>query len=266
MKLYFFPCCFLIAAGAAGLQAEVRIPKLLSSHMVVQRDRPIHLWGWADVNERVTATLNGASQSATSDRLGQWSLYLPPQPAGGPFEIKISGTNQIVLSDVLSGDVWFASGQSNMEMPLSGWPSASLKDSAQEIANANHPDIRLLLVEKKASAYPVRDLEGAAAWSVCTPETAAKFSAAAYFFGRDLESHEHVPIGLIDSSWGGTPAEAWISLPGISSESSLMPIFSAWASMTADEADMKAILAAEKREDAEARSRNLPVAKPSLAP
>ncbi|HEX4169768.1 MAG TPA: sialate O-acetylesterase, partial [Bryobacteraceae bacterium] len=141
-----------MAISAVAANGEVRLPKLLSSHMVIERDRPVHLWGWADVNETVTAMLNGATQSSTADRYGHWSLYLPPQAAGGPFEIKISGSNQIVLSDVLSGDVWFASGQSNMEMPLAGFPGAAIKNSAAEISQANQPAIRLLLVQKKASA------------------------------------------------------------------------------------------------------------------
>ncbi|HEX4165100.1 MAG TPA: sialate O-acetylesterase, partial [Bryobacteraceae bacterium] len=160
----------------------------------------------------------------------------------------------------------FASGQSNMEMPLAGFPGAAIKNSAAEISQANQPAIRLLLVQKKASAYPVNDLDGPVSWSMCTPETAAKFSAVAYFFGRDLSSHEQVPIGLIDSSWGGTPAEAWTSLPGIAADASLMPVFSAWASMTAQEADMTAIREAEKRADAEARSKNQPLPKHAWRP
>ncbi len=191
----------------------MRLPKILSNHAVLQRDQPIHIWGWAEPGETVTVSFNGASQTTAADRLGAWSVYLPPQTAGGPFQLTIAGTNKIVLDDILLGDVWFASGQSNMEMPLAGFPgSAEVKNGAEEIRNANQPALRLLLIPHKASAYPLSDFEGNAAWTTCTPETAAHFSAVAYFFGRDIASREHVAIGLIDSTWGGTPGEAWVSL------------------------------------------------------
>jgi sialate O-acetylesterase len=189
-------------------------------------------------------------------------VYLPPQSSGGPVEITITGTNKIVLDDVLIGDIWFASGQSNMEMPLGGFPgSAVIKNGPQEIAAATHPDIRLLLVKDKASGYPLQDVGTDLSWTVCTPATAANFSAVAYFFGRALSAHEHVPIGLIDSSWGGTPAEAWMSLEGISSDSSLMPVFAARAQMAREQMNMQATVAAERRDDELARERNLPAPK-----
>ena len=185
-----------------------------------------------------------------ADRLGRWSVALPPLPAGGPFSLTVAGTNQIVLDDILMGDVWFASGQSNMEMPLSGFAgSAVVQNSAEEIRNANHPDLRLLLVHHSATPYPQDDFQGDIAWTVCTPETAAKFSAVAYFFGREIASTEHVPIGLIDSTWGGTPAEAWVSLDGLSADASLMPVFASWARMANKEADVAATMRAEKHED-----------------
>ena len=239
--------------------AEIRLPKVLGSHMVVQRDRPVHLWGWSDAGEKVSASLNSATSSGMGDKLGHWSLYLPPQPAGGPVQITIAGSNKIVLEDVLIGDVWFASGQSNMEMPLSGFPgSAVVKDGANEIRQANHPDMRLLLVDRKASSFPLADFEGDESWTVCSPETATKFSAVAYFFGREIAHDEHVPVGLIDSTWGGTPAESWISLDGISADASLMPVFSARAQMINEQADLLATVAAEKRADADARAKGLP--------
>jgi sialate O-acetylesterase len=249
----------LVSLGPFLARAEVRLPKLLSSHMVLQRDSPIHLWGWSEPGERISVTLGAEIQDTTGNSLGQWSAYLPPQPSGGPFQITISGSNKIVLEDVLIGDVWFASGQSNMEMPLRGFPgSAVIKNGAQEIAAANYPSIRLLLVTNKASSYPLEDVGTEQSWTVCAPATAANFSAVAYFFGRDLSAREHVPIGLIDSSWGGTPAEAWMSLEGISSDASLMPVFAARAQMAKEQTHMEAMLAAEKRADDLARSRNLP--------
>lgn len=253
----------LLAALAAN--AEVRLPKILSSHMVLQRDRPIYLWGWAEPGENVSATFKNNTQTAAADKLGHWSLYFSPQPAGGPFLLTIKGSNTIDLDDILIGDVWFASGQSNMEMPLQGFPGNSItQNSEEEIRNANQPNIRLLHVRHKASDYPLPDYEQS--WTPCTPETARNFSAVAYFFGRELTKREHVPIGLIDSTWGGTPAEAWTSLEGLASDSSLMPVFAERAQMTNEQADFLAIKAAEEREDAIARQANQPPPKHSWHP
>lgn len=221
----------LLAAGLCA-RAEIRLPKIFSSHMVLQRDQPIHIWGYSDPGEKVSASLNGANQAAVGDAIGHWSLYFLPQSAGGPFQLTVTGTNKIVLDDILIGDVWFASGQSNMEMPLSGFSrSTFVQNAADEIRNANHPNMRLLLVHRAATPYPQNEFQGDAAWTACTPETAAKFSAVAYFFGRDIQSKENVPIGLIDSTWGGTPAEAWVSLDGLSADAGLMPVFASWARM-----------------------------------
>ncbi len=255
------PLCVPAARG------EVRLPKLLGSHMVLQRDEPVHLWGWSDVGENVSAVLNGVTRSTTGDRFGRWSLYLPPQPAGGPIQITVTGQNKIVLEDLLMGDVWFASGQSNMEMPLSGFPgSAVVINAAQEISGANNSQMRLFLVRRKASDVPLADFDSERGWTACTPESAATFSAVAYFFGREIAAREHVAIGLIDSTWGGTPAEAWMSLNGLSSDASLMPVFAARAEMIDEEADAASVIELEKREDAAARSAHQPAPKHSWHP
>ena len=151
-----------------------------------------------------------------------------PEHAGGPYTLtvddnsKTTGSSKVTVDDLLVGDVWFASGQSNMEMPLQGFPgSAVLKDGENEIAHANVPQVRLLLVGQKSSDVPLNDISGS--WTQCTPATAAKFSAVAYFFGRELEQKEHVPIGLIDATWGGTPVDSWISLSSLGADASLMP-------------------------------------------
>jgi len=225
---------------------EARLPQILSTHMVLQRDMPIHIWGWSAPGEKVSVAFLGTSREAAGDSLGNWSVFLPPQPAGGPYQLTVTAANKIVLDDVLVGDVWFASGQSNMEMPLKGFPGAPLNNSAEEIAHAGHPRIRLLHIPQKAADYPLRDSD--ASWTVCSPETAANFSAAAYFFGRDLEAREQVPIGLIDDTWGGTVVEAWMSLRAISSDAGLMPVFATRAQMMESQAENEAILAREKRE------------------
>jgi len=230
---------------------EAKLPGILSSHMVLQRDRPVHIWGWSYAGEKVAVALDGISRDATGDSLGNWSVFLPPKAAGGPYQLTVTSGNKIVLDDVLIGDVWFASGQSNMEMPLKGFAGAPLKDSAEEIAHAGQAQMRLLHIPNKAADYPLRD--SAASWTVCSPETAASFSAVAYFFGRELAARERVPVGLIDSTWGGTVAEAWMSLEGIAADAGLMPVFATRAHMVKAQAEAAAILAQERREDLAAR-------------
>jgi sialate O-acetylesterase len=263
-RSFRFSSLAVVFALAGPLYANVRLPKILSSHMVVQRDRPIHIWGWSDPGEEIRVTLNSATESTTASDLGRWSVYLPPQPAGGPVQIRVEGNNTIVLDDVLIGDVWFASGQSNMQFPLKGFPTAPLNNSAEEISRANQPNIRLLFVPNKASSFPLRDYEQG--WIACTPETAANFSAVAYFFGRDLAAAEHVPIGLIDSSWGGTPAGSWVSLEGVSSDAGLMPVFAEHVRMADEEADVPLHRAADARAIAAARAANQPPPRHSWHP
>lgn len=242
----------LIAAtcSLSVARAEVALPKILSSHMVLQRNMPIHIWGTGAPQESVTVKFHASTATATTGADGRWSVYLPAEPAGGPFTLTVQGANTVTLEDILMGDVWVASGQSNMEMPLAGFNSAPIKDGAKVIAAANHPQIRLLFVEKDSAEYPQDDLKTVRGWSLCTPETAKTFSAAAYFFGADIQEHEKVPIGLIDTSWGGTPAEAWISLGGLSADASLMPVFAGRAQHMDREATERRYMQMEK--DAEA--------------
>lgn len=255
-----FSLLLLAAFSVSPSLAAVRLPAVLGDHMVLQRERPIHLWGLSDPGESVSVSLNGSTQSATGDNQGHWSLYLPPLPAGGPFQIQIAASNHITLNDVLVGDVWFASGQSNMEMPLKGFAgSAVVKNSAEEIRQANLPTMRVLIVSRKASPYPVTDIETKNGWSLCTPQAAPDFSAVAYFFGRAIATEQHVPIGLIQSDWGGTPAEAWTSLEGIAADSSLMPVFAARAQQIGKQAGAIEAVEMEKKADALARSRNQPL-------
>ncbi len=251
----------LLCFGCAFAHAEVKLPQVLSDHMVLQRERPIHLWGWADPGESVTVAFHAQTETTAADSLGEWSIYLAPEAAGGPYQLTVHGTsNTLTLADILVGDVWLASGQSNMEMPLEGFPGSAVVNNADaEIAHADVPEIRLLRLEKRSSDYPERDIN--AAWGACTPETARSFSAVAYFFGREIQKREHVPIGLIDSTWGGTPAEAWVSLESLSADASLMPVFAARAEMTALQADIPRIVAREKREDAAAKAANQTPAK-----
>jgi sialate O-acetylesterase len=206
-------------AAAFCVRAEIKLPYLIADHMVVQRGLPVHIWGKADPGERVTVAFRGQDRAAVTDSLGRWSVYLPPGEAGGPFAMTI---NRTVLNDVLVGDVWVASGQSNME-----WPIAWAADAKAEATAARHPRIRLVRAMHKVSEYPVENLVGEM-WRECTPESAEKFSAVAYHFGRNLQAKLDVPLGLIQTAWGGTPADAWTSLGAIARDPALMPVFAEW--------------------------------------
>ncbi len=246
------------AAGTAF--GEVTLPHLLSDHAVLQREAPIHIWGMADPGEKISVTFHDQTMAAVTDQLGRWSLYLRPEHAGGPYTLTVTGSNTLTRTDILVGDVWFASGQSNMELPLKGFPgTATLLNGPGEIAAANHPQIRLLHIPNTASEYEQADEP--AEWTLCTPQTATSFSAVAYFFGRDLQEKEHVPIGLIDSTWGGTPVSSWISLDGLSANASLMPEFAARVPMVETQKNVPAMVAEEKREDAAAQSAGQPLPK-----
>jgi sialate O-acetylesterase len=213
----------LASALTCVAHAEVTLPTLLADHMVVQRGLPVHVWGMATAQESVAVTFRGETKTGTADDLGRWSIYLSPGEAGGPFQLSIKATNTIVLNDILVGDVWVASGQSNMEFPLTG-----LIDAQAEIAAARYPRIRLFRVEHKPADYPMDNVT-AKTWTACTPESIADSSAVAYFFARNLQQKIGVPIGLIESFWGGTPAESWTSLHALGADAALMPVFAARA-------------------------------------
>jgi len=222
---------FILALAAVlGARADVTLPALLGDHMLIQRGLPVHVWGKAAEGESVSVSFRGGTRSTMADSIGLWSVYLPPGDAGGPFELTVKGNNQITLKDVLVGDVWVASGQSNMEFPVKEAVNAQA-----EIAGAGHPNIRLFHVKNKVAHYPLDDV-AAEPWTPCTPESVVDFSAIAYFFGRHLHEKLAVPVGLIETSWGGTPAEAWTSLRALSADASLMPVFAWWATMNDDAA------------------------------
>jgi sialate O-acetylesterase len=226
--------CALLFAGIA-CQGEIRLPHLLSDHAVLQRNAPIHLWGWATPHAQLTFRMHDQVHKTDADDLGRWSVWLMPEHAGGPYMLSIDGDGHIELHDLLIGDVWLASGQSNMEFPLKGFPTYPMKDSAKEIANANDPQLRLMLVGREGSDYPLNDVTGK--WTDCTPQTAADFSAVAYFFGREIAEKEHVAVGLIDATWGGTPADSWMSMDTLGSNPALFPVFYSRSLFANDEID-----------------------------
>ncbi|MBC8081912.1 MAG: sialate O-acetylesterase [Hymenobacter sp.] len=207
--------------------ATVRLPRLVGNHMVLQRGQPLVLWGWAAPGEAVSVTFRGRTTAAKTDGTdGKWTVTLPAAPAGGPYTLRVKGGNELVVNDVLVGDVWLASGQSNME-----WPVRDANSAAAEIAAANYPTIRRLDVPNVAALAPQAEF-GGAGWQVCSPQTAGEFSAVAYFFARDLHRRDpRVPIGLITAEWGGTPAEAWTSGPALRAQPDFAAQAAALASM-----------------------------------
>lgn len=224
-------CCLI---SVAQVCAAPRLPRVLGDHMVLQRGRPIHIWGWADAGETVRVTMLGQARQAVADRAGQWSVSLPSRPAGGPFTITVTGTSTIVLHDVLVGDVWLASGQSNMTFALNG-----VVNAATELPRARWPEIRLFTVPRRISFEPRSDVDieavppftsspTSACWHACTPEAASKFSAVAYFFARDLYTRLGIPIGVIESAWPGTAADEWTPPSALSADASLAGIVKEW--------------------------------------
>lgn len=205
----------LILASALGLATGAQaapLASVFSDHAVLQRDQPIRVWGRTAPNAAVSVDLSGTAASATADAQGRWSATLPARPAGGgALTLTVqAGTERQVVSDLVMGDVWLCSGQSNMEYPLR---RALAGDG--EVASAGDPDIRLLQTGKISKPTPQDDLPAGVVWKVSTPETAANFSAACFFMGRDLKKTIHVPVGLIDATWGGSVIQDWISRDGL---------------------------------------------------
>jgi sialate O-acetylesterase len=242
--------------------SQTRLPHILSDHAVLQRDRPIHIWGWDAPGAPVTVDFRHQHAATHADSLGTWSVYLDPEKAGGPDTLTIHGSTEITLTDILVGDVWFASGQSNMEIPLNGFPgSAVIKDAAKEIASADDPAVcgqtRLLRFDKKSNDFPLADQP--ATWAACNSTTAANFSAVAFFFGREIHAREHIPIGLIDSTWGGTPIASWMSLDALASNASFMPVFAQRARFAELQAQLNARIAYEQQATAAAKAAGQPI-------
>jgi len=238
----------LLAFLSAAVRAEVKLPFLFSDGMVLQRNAPVRVWGDAAPGEKVAVEFRGEVKAASASSLGHWEVFFTPKSEGGPFELTVKATNKITVRDVLVGDVWVASGQSNMELPL------LRSDNGKEvIKNASNKYIRVFRVSKFGSEYPLNDGKADAQWSVISSESTPELSAVAYYFALEIEAKEHVPVGVISSLWGGTVIESWISLEALASDSSLSPIFAARAQMMRTRDDDARIDNKEKALKEEAR-------------
>jgi len=215
--LQFIFACVLATVFAQSAFADVRVPAIIGDNMVLQQGKKIRIWGWANPNEKVSVVFASQKANAVADVSGHWQTLLGPVKAGGPFELTISASNTLTIKNVLVGEVWICSGQSNME-----WPLINSQNGADAVAQANYPEIRLFTVQKTTSSTPLDDVKGQ--WIVTTPDKVGQFSAVGYFFGRELYQKLNVPVGLIHTSWGGTPAEAWTSNDALATTSDLQPI------------------------------------------
>ena len=204
----------LILAGP-GLRAQLTLSRLFGNGMVLQRDQPVAVWGRAARGESVIVSFHGQLQKAVADASGRWKVRLSPMSFGGPFLLEVrAGNDTVRFTDVQIGDVWVCSGQSNMEFPVSGW--SHVNNAEEEIRHADYPMIRLFTVGAAISGQAEDAVRGGQ-WEICSPATISPFSAVGYFFGRELYSKLKIPIGLINSTWGGTEIESWISRSSLDS-------------------------------------------------
>jgi sialate O-acetylesterase len=221
MKTSVAMVLLLCAAFICTANADVSLPCVIGDNMVLQRDLPVPIWGWDSPGQKVTVSFAGQEKSAVADAGGKWTVALDALTAGGPFEMTVTGSSTRTVKNVLVGEVWLASGQSNMQMRV-----RQAADAEAEVAAADYPRIRLFQVPHVVALEPQADV--LAEWVECSPETAAGHSAVQYFFGRKLHADLDVPVGLIHSSWSGSLIEAWMSPSMLSSIGSAAPLLAAW--------------------------------------
>ncbi|HVX10383.1 MAG TPA: sialate O-acetylesterase [Pirellulales bacterium] len=214
-------CASLFVSPPSVTHADVKLPNIFGSHMVLQQGLPDRVWGSADAGEEVTVSFAGQKKSTKAGDDGKWSVTLDPLGAGGPYTMTIKGRNELKLDDVLVGEVWICSGQSNMQ-----WDVSLANDPDLESLAARHPNIRFISVPQVGTQDPQSDFNGH--WEACTPESARSFSAVGYFFGRQLHETLGVPVGLIDDAWGGSACEAWIRRDRLAADSRYAPLMARW--------------------------------------
>ncbi|MDA0765363.1 MAG: sialate O-acetylesterase [Verrucomicrobia bacterium] len=212
--------CATVMAAALPAAADVRLPKIFTDNMMLQRDLPVRVWGWADAGEAVSVTLAGKEARTKADEDGRWALELPAMKAGEKLELEVKGINSLTLKNVIVGDLWVCSGQSNMEMGLGGCLGAE-----EDIKAADLPMIRRIKFNHVQSAQPEPDAPTATSWQVCSPETAGGFTAVGFYFARVIQEKTGVPIGIVDVNWGGTPIEPWVATEGLALVDELKPAY-----------------------------------------
>lgn len=204
-KIFFLPATIFFSFFYFSANAYLRIPDIFSNNMVLQQQTTIHFYGWSDPGQKISVITgwNGDTLKTSTLSDAVWTVDLKIPKAGGPYQITVIGDSTINIQNVLIGENWICTGQSNMEFSAD-WHVNNYKE---EIKNANHPEIRFFHIQRISAPYPQQEVRGK--WEVCTPETMHSFSAAGYFFGRALNNNLHLPVGLIESCWGGSPVESW---------------------------------------------------------
>lgn len=221
-KLVF---CLLLFSKTAV--AQIKLPAIISDGMVLQQNSKVAIWGWAAPNEAITVTNNWNRRATTlrADASGKWLTYISTAKAGGPYTLTVKGSNRIDIKDILFGEVWLASGQSNMEFFIGKTSSSSYTgviNHDEVIKDTEHPNIRQIDVPNKVADTPLHDFKGV--WKACTAKTIDSFSAVAYFFAREIEKATGYPVGIINATWGGTPAESWTKKEVLEADADLSPI------------------------------------------
>ncbi len=221
--------------------STVRLPRLISDNMVLQREKPINIWGWADAGEKVTVQFNKQTKSVKTGKSGKWMITLDAEKAGGPFVLTVKGKNTITVNNILVGEVWVCSGQSNME-----WPVRSATNGIKEAATSNYPEIRQFEVQKSVSVKPEEDVKGGD-WKSATPENTGDFTAVGFFFARELYEELKVPIGLVHTSWGGTHSETWTSKQAFEQSEEFKDMIASMPAIDTDELAKKKSIAIEQK-------------------
>ncbi|MFO0907531.1 MAG: sialate O-acetylesterase [Isosphaeraceae bacterium] len=253
----------VVVAGAPAARADVKLPAIFGDHMVLQRNLKDKIWGKADPGESITVSIAGQTKKTTAGDDGRWSVELNAMPAGGPHTLTIEGKNKVTFEDVLVGEVWICSGQSNMQ-----WAVGQANDGDLEALTAKNPKIRMISVPQVGTQEPKDDFRGK--WEVCSPAVAREFSAVGYFFGRILQEALDIPIGLIDDAWGGSACEAWVRRDILEKDEAYKPLMARWKEIEESAGKngekFEAEMAKYREAAAKARAEGKPVPRPPANP
>ncbi len=211
----------IAAASVPAVSAEVRVPNIFGSHMVLQQQQANKVWGWADAGKTIKVSIADQHKEATVAEDGTWSVHLDPMEVGGPHQLSINGDGKLSFENVMVGEVWICSGQSNMQ-----WPINRTNDADLAVMTAHYPNIRFISVPQVGTDEPQDNFNGS--WTTCTPESTADFSAVGYYFGRQLHQSLGVPVGLIDNAWGGSACEAWINRKVLDQDKRFQALMDQW--------------------------------------